>query len=131
MTTRWLLRAIGVGFAVAAAAAQAVAQASSASPSTVALRGGTIHTALGTVIRNGIILIRDGKIVDVGAGVAIPAEARVVDVSGKEIIPGMIDNHSHIGASPEDLNESAVSFGPQHRLVAALNPDDRGWKPAA
>jgi len=100
-------------------------------PDVIALRGATVHTAAGAAIRDGIIVIRDGKIADVGAGIAIPAGARVVDLAGKEIIPGMIDNHSHIGAAPEDLNESAVSFGPQHRMVDALNPDDRGWKPAA
>ena len=105
---------------------------SNVAPSPVfALRGGRVHTATGAVIQNGVVLVQDGKIVDVGANVAIPAGARVVDVSGKEVIPGMIDNHSHIGAAPEDLNEQAVSFGPQHRMIDALNPDDRGWKPAA
>src|ERR1051326_1702881 len=118
--------------ALAFAPALAMGQASAASsPSVIALRGGTIHTAAGPVITNGVVIIRDGKIADVGSAVAIPSGARVVDLSGKEIIPGMIDNHSHIGAAPEDLNEQAVSFGPQHRMVDALNPDDRGWKPAA
>ena len=99
--------------------------------SVVALRGATVHTAAGSVIKNGVVLIRNGKIADVGSGVSIPSDAKVVDVSGREIIPGMVDNHSHIGAAPEDLNEQAISFGPQHRMVDALNPDDRGWKPAA
>jgi imidazolonepropionase-like amidohydrolase len=90
-----------------------------------------VHTAAGAPLRGATIVIRDGKIADVGVGVAVPAGARVEDVTGKEIIPGMIDNHSHIGAAPEDLNEQAVSFGPQHRMVDALNPDDRGWQPAA
>lgn len=113
------------------ARAQASSGNSAPAPSIIALRGGTVHTAAGSVIRNGIVLIRDGKIADVGTGVAIPNDARVIDVAGKEIIPGMIDNHSHIGAAPEDLNEQAVSFGPQNRMVDALNPDDRGWKPDA
>lgn len=96
----------------------------------VALRGATVHTAVGPPIRNATVLIQAGKITAVGANVDVPPGAQVVDVAGKEIIPGMIDNHSHIGADPEDLNESAVSFGPQHRMIDALNPDDRSWKPA-
>jgi imidazolonepropionase-like amidohydrolase len=106
----------------AAAAAQAAR--------VVALRGATVHTAAGPPIANATIVIRDGRIAAVGANVAIPSGAEIVDVSGKQIIPGMIDNHSHIGADPSDLNEQAVSFGPQHRMVDALNPDDRGWKAA-
>ena len=128
MPTRWFVFTISV---VALRTSAAIAQAPAPTANIVALRGGTVHTAAGAVIRNGTVVIRDGKIADVGADVAIPAGARVVDLSGKEIIPGMVDNHSHIGAAPEDLNESAVSFGPQHRMVDALNPDDRGWKPAA
>ncbi len=103
----------------------------SASPqAVVALRGATVHTAVGDPIPNATVVIRDGKIAAVGANVAVPTGAQVVDVSGKQIIPGMIDNHSHVGADPSDLNEQAVSFGPQHRMVDALNPDDRGWTPA-
>jgi len=133
MVIRRVLVALGICGLALGPATRAGAQASSGSkaPVIIALRGATVHTAAGAAIRNGVVVIRDGKIADVGAAITIPADARVIDVSGKEIIPGMIDNHSHIGASPEDLNESAVSFGPQHRMVDALNPDDRGWKPAA
>jgi imidazolonepropionase-like amidohydrolase len=105
-----------------AAAAQA--------PTIIALRGATVHTAAGPPIVNATVVIRAGKIAAVGAGIPIPSGAEIVDVSGKQIIPGMIDNHSHIGADPSDLNEQAVSFGPQHRMVDALDPGDRGWKPA-
>lgn len=132
MIVRRSLLVLVAGVAFATQTIGAAAQGSSSGGSTVvALRGGTVHTAAGSVIQNGTVIIRDGKIADVGSGIAIPSGAHVVDLAGKEIIPGMIDNHSHIGASPEDINESAVSFGPQHRMVDALNPDDRGWKPAA
>jgi len=126
LTRLYLASAIGS----LALASNASSQGTSAS-SVIALRGAPVHTATGPVLHNATVLIRDGKIADVGANVSVPADARVVDLAGKEIIPGMVDNHSHIGAAPEDLNEQAVSFGPQHRMVDALNPDDRGWKPAA
>jgi imidazolonepropionase-like amidohydrolase len=111
------------------ASAQAASVNRDAAP--IVLRGATVHTAAGAPLQNAVIVIRDGKIADVGTTVSIPSGARVIDLAGREIIPGMIDNHSHIGAAPEDLNESAVSFTPQNRMVDALNPDDRGWKPAA
>ena len=71
----------------------------------IALKGATIHTAAGAPIANGTIVLRGGKIVAVGAGVPIPAGAKVNDAAGKVIIPGMIDNHSHIGAKATDLND--------------------------
>jgi len=62
------------------------------------IRNVTILTAAGPAIRNGSILLRDGKIADVGASVAGPADAIVIDGTGKYVTPGIIDNHSHIGA---------------------------------
>src|SRR5512138_2604931 len=74
---RWLL-VLGAGVAIATRTDQAAAQRSSNGGSTVlALRGGTVHTAAGSVIQNGTIIIRDGKIADVGSRIAIPADARV------------------------------------------------------
>ena len=49
------------------------------------------------IIENADILVRDNRIVSVGArgSVAVPADARVIDVSGKVIMPGMVDTHYH------------------------------------
>lgn len=122
----------GVLLALLAARATAWSQAAPAPTApTLVLRGTTVHTPTGPAIRHGIIVMRNGKIADVGPDVGVPAGAVVVDVSGKEITPGMIDHDSHIGAAPEELNESAVSFGPPNRMVDARDPDDRGWRPAA
>jgi hypothetical protein len=66
---------------------------------TVALRGGRIVTLRGDqVIENGTILVRGNRIAAVGsrAAVAIPAGARVIDVSGKTIVPGLADIHAHV-----------------------------------
>ena len=62
------------------------------------IRNVTILTAAGPTIRNGSILLRDGKIVAVGASVAAPSDALVVDGTDKFVTPGIIDTHSHIGA---------------------------------
>src|SRR5690348_10234881 len=91
----------------------------------ILVRGGTVHTATGAPISNGSVLIRAGKIVAVGANVTAPSGARIIDATGKTIIPGMIDNHSHIGARPTDLNDSPMLIGPQHRFLDALDWKDR------
>jgi imidazolonepropionase-like amidohydrolase len=62
------------------------------------IRNVTILTAAGPAIRNGSLLLRDGKIAEVGATVAAPSDAVVIDGAGKYVTPGIIDNHSHIGA---------------------------------
>jgi imidazolonepropionase-like amidohydrolase len=61
------------------------------------IRNVTIFTAAGPRIVNGAILLRDGKIAAVGATVDAPADAIVIDGSGKFVTPGLVDNHSHMG----------------------------------
>jgi imidazolonepropionase-like amidohydrolase len=64
---------------------------------TTVIRNATILTANGPAIQGGSIVLRDGKIVAVGANVAVPAEAVSIDGSGKFVTPGIIDTHSHLG----------------------------------
>src|SRR5436190_1657813 len=61
------------------------------------IRNVTIMTAAGPTIRNGAILMQGGKIVAVGATVNAPADAVVIDGTGKYVTPGIIDVHSHLG----------------------------------
>jgi imidazolonepropionase-like amidohydrolase len=96
----------------------------------VLVRGGTVHTATGAPIANGSVLIRAGKIVAVGPNVAAPSGARVIDATGKVVVPGMIDNHSHIGARPTDLNDTPMLIGPQHRFLDALDWNDPDFQDA-
>ena len=72
---------------------------------TVALVGGTVWTGgpQGTV-ENGTLVIRDGKIAAVGAGVQVPAGARTIDTRGRFVMPGIIDAHSH-SAIDGNVNE--------------------------
>jgi imidazolonepropionase-like amidohydrolase len=64
------------------------------------IRNVTLLTAAGPAIRNGSILLRDGKIAAVGADVAAPSDAAVIDGRGKYVTPGIIDIHSHLGDYP-------------------------------
>ena len=61
------------------------------------IRNVTIMTAAGPTIRNGAILLRDGRVASVGASVDAPAGATVIDGAGKYVTPGIIDIHSHLG----------------------------------
>src|SRR6184192_2116346 len=63
----------------------------------VVIRNATIMTATGQEIPNGSILLKDGRIVAVGAKVDAPPDAVAVDGTGKYVTPGLIDDHSHLG----------------------------------
>ena len=88
----------------------------------LALRGGTVLTITQGVIENGTVVIRNGKITAVGRDVAIPAGVRVIDVSGRYVMPGVIDSHSHIGFSGDDINEMTDPVTPQIWMKEALDP---------
>jgi imidazolonepropionase-like amidohydrolase len=97
----------------------------------VALRGATIHTVTNGVIENGTIVFENGVIIAVGADVEIPAGARVVDVSGKHIYPGLIDAYSTVGIGEigavdvsSDVNELG-DFNPNIRAEVAVNAESR------
>jgi len=62
-----------------------------------AIIGASILTGTGTRIDNGTVLMAAGKIVAVGAGIAVPDGARIIDGRGKWVTPGIIDAHSHLG----------------------------------
>jgi imidazolonepropionase-like amidohydrolase len=72
---------------------------------TTALRvGHLIDPATGTVASNQIILVKDGKIAEVGPSVKIPTGAEVVDLSKAWIMPGLMDAHTHITVGNMDLS---------------------------
>ncbi len=86
------------------------------------IRNGTILTVTNGTIENGSILIRDGRIAAVGAGIDAPDDAEVIDATGRYVMPGIIDAHSHIAA--EGVNEGSVSVSAMVRIRDVLNPDD-------
>jgi imidazolonepropionase-like amidohydrolase len=78
--------------------------------SLTAIVGATILTATGQEIENGTIVFGDGKIIALGANVAIPEGAVRIDGRGKFVTPGIIDIHSHLGVYPSPAVQ-AVSDG--------------------
>lgn len=104
-----------------------------ASPSlaaTIAITGGTVATAVGdTVIQNGTVIIRDGRILAVGQGLAIPAGATVIDASGKYVTPGLIAGMSNLGITEveavnqtNDASARASPFSAAIDVTPAINP---------
>jgi imidazolonepropionase-like amidohydrolase len=68
-------------------------------------------------------LIRDGKIAVVGADVAVPSGATVIDAAGEFVMPGIVDCHSHI-AIDGSVNEGSVAVSSMVNIRDVLNPDD-------
>ena len=101
---------------VAAAVAQTGNNARQASPGSRAgaagetlIKNATILTASHGTINNGSILVRDGKIAEIGPNVrARDPNARVIDATGKYVTPGIIDCHSHTGVEGS-VNEGSLS----------------------
>lgn len=56
------------------------------------------------VIEHGTIVIEQNKIVSIGTNVSVPADAKVINASGKTIMPGIIDVHSHLRSSPDGVS---------------------------
>jgi len=71
----------------------------------------------------GSILVRDGKIAEVGPTVMVPAGATVIDAGGQFVIPGIIDCHSHI-AVDGGVNEGSVSVSSMVNIKDVINPED-------
>ncbi len=84
--------------------------------------GATIIPIAGEPIENGTLLVHKGTIVAVGAKVAIPDGAERHDVSGKVLMPGLVDSHSHVGeVSGAD---SSAPIQPDVRALDSINARD-------
>ena len=105
----------------------------------VAYSGARILTGTGEVIDGGLMVVEDGRISAIGsmAAMTIPANTPTVDFSGKTVIPGLVDTHSHVGiygrpsvAANSDGNEATDPVTPQLRALDAIWPADPGIRMA-
>jgi imidazolonepropionase-like amidohydrolase len=74
-------------------------------------------------IEGGTIVLKDGKIHAIGKDIAIPSGATIIDATGKVIMPGIVDTHSHLGAAG-DINERSKKVNPEMRVLDSFNPAD-------
>ncbi|HTE11250.1 MAG TPA: hypothetical protein VK645_09770, partial [Chitinophagaceae bacterium] len=92
----------------------------------------TIHVGNGQVISNGTIKINKGKIEQVGANIPVAADAKVFDVKGKQVYPGMILPNTDVGLKEigsgvrgsNDYTEIG-EYNPSVRAIVAYNSDSK------
>ncbi|HEX7810236.1 MAG TPA: hypothetical protein VF608_15985, partial [Thermoanaerobaculia bacterium] len=94
-------------------------------PGVYAITGATVHPVSGPDIANGTVVIRNGLIEAVGANVAIPGDATVIDVKGAHVYPGLIDAQTFLGfTTPKRGDRSAEPTSDSLALRNAKISDD-------
>jgi imidazolonepropionase-like amidohydrolase len=120
-----MVRRLVVGLAIlTAVTTMATAQESKV----YAITGGTIYTLAGEPIEKGTVVIRDGRVSEVGANISVPAGAEVIDASGLEVYPGMMDAVSRLGLTEIGSTAATVDttelgeINPQLVAATAVHP---------
>jgi imidazolonepropionase-like amidohydrolase len=109
-------RGILIGWLASATIAGAFAQ-------TTLIRNATVLTVTKGAVENGSVLIENGKIAAIGKNISAPPDATVVDATGKYLMPGIIDCHSHT-AVEGSVNEGTVSDSSMVNIKDVINPTD-------
>jgi len=97
-------------------------------PAVYAIRNAKIVTVTGATIERGTVLIRDGKIAEVGARVTVPGNAKVIEATGMSVYPGLIDcgtslGLTEIGSIQETRDTTELGdFNPHMRSIVAVQP---------
>ncbi len=122
MKPRIFLSILVLGLVLAPAAwAQGTTAAGGAGVTVI--QNATILTVTQGTIEGGSILIRNGKIAEVGKSVRAPQGATVIDAKRMYVIPGIIDAHSHI-AVDGGVNEGSIAVSSMAAIADVIDPDD-------
>jgi len=89
----------------------------------ILIQNATILTVTHGTLEHGSILIKDGKIAEVGPAIKIPKDAKVIDAAGQFVMPGIVDCHSHI-AVEGGINEGSISVSSIANIAEVLDSDD-------
>jgi len=115
-TAKLLLTALVSSLPLSAARAQR-----SAAPETL-IRNATVLTVTHGTLQNTDVLLRNGKIAAIGKNLNAPANARIIDATGKYILPGIVDCHSH--SMLDTINEGTLAVTSMVRTADVLNTTD-------
>src|SRR3954468_16630027 len=89
----------------------------------ILIRNATVLTVTKGTVQNGNVLIQNGKIAAIGKNISAPSDATVVDATGKYLMPGIIDCHSHT-AVEGGVNEGTVSDSSMVNIQDVIDPSD-------
>ncbi len=115
-----MLRAIPAVLALAAGAG--AQQPAPAKVGPTLIKNATVLTVTKGRLQNTDLLLQNGKIAQIGKNLSAPAGATVIDATGKYVMPGIIDPHSHSMA--DAINEGSLSVTSMVRIRDVLNPTD-------
>lgn len=101
-----------------------------AQSTTVAFTNARVIPVSGAEIERGTLVVRDGKVVAVGAAgqVQVPSGAQVVDLTGKVVMPGLVDTHSHIGGGSG--GDASAAMHPDVRIFDSFDARSSGLRRA-
>lgn len=95
----------------------------------IVITNAVVHTVSGNTLKSAAVVIREGKIAELGTNVTIPSDATRIDAAGAHVYPGLIDPQSNIGLTEIDSVRATVdsretgTINPNVRAAAAVNPD--------
>jgi imidazolonepropionase-like amidohydrolase len=104
-----------------------LAVATAASAQTIAITGGRVFPVSSAPIDNGTVIIRDGRIVQVGANLPVPAGAQRIDATGKWVTPGLVVAETQLGLFDAGFGAGPTDVAARGRNDA-LTPSFRVWE---
>ena len=115
-----------------AAVMACLAMAASVEAGDVAVRGETVYTMAGAPIRDGVVIVRGGKIEKVGPASEVPIPAGMRTLSARVVTPGLVDAHTVVGltgylnqAHDQEQIERSAPIQPELRAIDAYDPEER------
>ncbi len=120
-SVRYLMRPTLTALVLALCAT--VAWSTPASAQDLLIRGGTVITITNGDLPDTDVLIRDGKVAEIGQSLEAPEGFRIIDAQGRFVMPGILDDHSHMGVD-RGINEGSRSVVPEVSIADVIRHDD-------